>query len=358
MLNYIPGGPIGARPPRVNEEQYPDFQRPTSPHPGSSTAYVSNVSHGQHHPTSPASQISDMPHFQHQGAHMSLFQHTGISSQEHRSQSELDTAFRESRKRRTITHRDLDLLECGVRHDLCSMNRFARLLWSKAVCREFQDFFGLGHRNHFPRQQLFFVTLTHDACCTAHDTKFVDIENFKRQLRRGLAGLSYIGMVEPALYVNVAQGTRSPWKRAVSWHLHAICWGENRKQMKQRFCRLNRDGVYRSIMDGQLGAHQKQIPPEFLDNGKRTFLADKLRYMLKSPRKAYRIYKANRVTSDGEVVPCFRQKKSDLRKGDHITLFHLMKGLYLDNLAVGGGDGAGMLRRIKKAAFRVGPSGH
>jgi hypothetical protein len=289
---------------------------------------------------------------------MSLFQHTGISRQEHRSERALNTAFQESRKRKTITHRDRNLLECSVRSDLCSVNRFARLLWAKAVCREFQDFFGLDYQNHFPGQPLFFVTLTHDACWTPHDANLVDIERFKRKLRRGLAGLSYVGMVEPALYVNVAPGTRWSGKKAVSWHLHAICWGENRRQMKDRFRRLNEDGVYRSIMDGQLGAHQKQIPNAYLGNGKRTFLADKLRYMSKSPRKAYRIYKTNRVTSDGEVVPCFRQIKSELRKGDYITLFHLMKHLYLDELAVGGGDGAGMLRRIKKAAARVGPSGH
>jgi hypothetical protein len=288
---------------------------------------------------------------------MSLFEHTGISRQEHRSQRALAIAFQESRKRRTITHRDRDLLGCGVRHDLCSVNRFARLLWSKVVCREFQDFFGLDDQNKFPDQPLFFVTLTDVACCTAHDEQLVEISKFKRRLRRGLAGLSYIGMVEPALYVNVAPGTRWSGKKAVSWHLHAISWGENREQMKVRFRRLNDDGMCRSIMDGQLGAHQKQIPNAYLDNKDRTFFADKLRYMLKSPRKAYRIYKTSRVTSDGEVVPCFRQMKSELRKGDYITLFHLMKGLYLDELAIGGGDGAGMLRRIKKAAGRVGPSG-
>jgi hypothetical protein len=127
---------------------------------------------------------------------MSLFQHTGISRQEHRSERALKTAFQESWKRKTITHRDRDLLECGVRHDLCSVNRFARLLWSKAVCGEFQDFFGLDHGNHFPRQQVFFVTLTHDACCTPDDEIFVDIETFKWRLRPGLAGLSYIGMVD------------------------------------------------------------------------------------------------------------------------------------------------------------------
>jgi hypothetical protein len=36
---------------------------------------------------------------------------------------------------------------------------------------------------------------------------------------------------------------------------------------------------------------------------------------------------------------------------------HLMKTLYLDELAVDGGDGVEMQRRIKKAAVRLGPSG-
>jgi hypothetical protein len=128
--------------------------------------------------------------------------------------------------------------------------------------------------------------------------------------------------------------------------------------MRKRFRQLNKDGIYRSIMDGQVGAHQKEIPAKFLGDRDRTFVADKLRYILKSPRTAYRIYRTERVTSDGEIVPCFRQSKSDLRKGDRITLCHLMKRLYLDELAVGGGEGTDMLRRIKQAAHRVGPSGH
>jgi hypothetical protein len=50
-------------------------------------------------------------------------------------------------------------------------------------------------------------------------------------------------------------------------------------------------------------------------------------------------------------------KKSEQRKSDSITLFHFMKNRYLDDLTVGGGDGAEMLRRIKKAAIRVGRPG-
>jgi hypothetical protein len=139
----------------------------------------------------------------------------------------------------------------------------------------------------------------------------------------------------------------------VSWDVHAICWGEDREQMRKRFARLNQQDDYRSIMPGQRGARQKEIPCKFLIDSNWTFLADKIRYMLKSPCKAYRIYHAkNGSGTENEIS--FRQIKSDLRPGDHIDLFHLMKGLYLDRLAVAGGEGSDMLRRIKRAARGVG----
>jgi hypothetical protein len=178
---------------------------------------------------------------------------------------------------------------------------------------------------------------------------FIVIHRFKQTLRKGFGGLSYIGMIKPALYVNIAPGTHWSGKRAVSWHVHAICWGKDRKQMRKRFARLNRQEVYRSIMPGQCGAHQKEISAKFLTDRDRTFLADKIRYMLKSPCKAYRIYHAKNASGAGEAIS-FRQIKSDLRPGDHIDLFHLLKNLYLDQLAVGGGEGTGVLKRIKRVA--------
>jgi hypothetical protein len=67
--------------------------------------------------------------------------------------------------------------------------------------------------------------------------------------------------------------------------------------------------------------------------------------LLKSPKKAYRIYRTERMISEGELVPCFRQRKSELRKGDRITLFHLLKNLCLPELAAGGGEGTDIMRR-------------
>jgi hypothetical protein len=74
----------------------------------------------------------------------------------------------------------------------------------------------------------------------------IDIPAFAPTLRKGLTRLSYIGMTEPALHVNIAPGTRWSGKRAVSWHVHAICFGEDREQMRKRFARLNQQEVYRS----------------------------------------------------------------------------------------------------------------
>jgi hypothetical protein len=285
---------------------------------------------------------------------MSLFIQSCFSHQERLSNKELQLAFEKSRKRHTITPQDLDLLTSCSTLDLCSVNHFARIRWSKAFCKEFEDFLGLDDLNHFPDQPLFFVTLTDVSCTTDHDSPWINICDFKRKLQAGLRGLHYVGMVEPGLYVNVCPGTRWSNKKAVSWHLHAICWGENRRQIKKRFARLNRDGWYVSLLSSQRGADQKEIVDRRLPNNREsTFLADKLRYLLKSPKKAYRIYRTERMTPDGELVPCFRQRKSELRKGDRITLFHLMKGLHLDELAAAGGEGTDIMRRIKRSAVRV-----
>jgi hypothetical protein len=66
---------------------------------------------------------------------------------------------------------------------------------------------------------------------------------------------------------------------------------------------LNDDGIYRSIMASQLGAHYTLIPNEV----SATFIARSWPTPLKSPPKA------DRTTSRGKRVACFRQKKDHLR---------------------------------------------
>ena len=59
------------------------------------------------------------------------------------------------------------------------------------------------------------------------------------------------------------------------------------------------------IADGLAAAHQKRI-----SKGK---LANKFCYILKAPKKAYRLYKWETLSPDGEIIPKFKQWKDDLR---------------------------------------------
>jgi hypothetical protein len=272
---------------------------------------------------------------------MWFFEQTGLRKQELQTGSKLRSAIEEARIPRPQRSRYQRLVSV----DQCYLSAFSttgRIKWGKALCQEFSDFFQLGPAD--PEPPMFLVTLCDRRCCTSHQEREIDVPGFIRLLRRGLCGLSYLGLVEPAYYVNVCPGTHASGKRMVSWHLHVICWGVSRSEIKDRIQRLNDTAVYLPIADGLAAAHQKRIP--------RGQLADKFRYILKAPRKAYRLYRVERITPDGEIVLRFKQKTSDLRPGDRLTLLQLMQDMYLDQLAVAGGQGVDILRRAKRRALR------
>lgn len=179
-----------------------------------------------------------------------------------------------------------------------------------------------------------------------------DLERTKNRLRHGLRKFSYIGMIEPAYYVNLQQGVRYNGRRCMFWHLHALVWGIPRKELKRRLRKLVRVGRYAAIADGLDATHSRKL--------KQGRLPAHVAYMMKSPCKAYRVSVKDRedesgqpiVDEDGVVLQQFKHGKSDLRHGDRIVLFHAMKHLYLDRLAVAGGQGASILRTAKRIALR------
>jgi hypothetical protein len=272
---------------------------------------------------------------------MWFFRQTGLRQQELATGSKLRSAIEETRNL-SLFQRSyyLQLINANPRYPN-SVNPKARIRWGEMVCEGFSDHFDLGSDKPEPDQRIFLVTLCDRRCCTSHEAKDIPIARFIRILRRGLRGLSYLGMIEPAYYVNVCEGARIHGKRMVSWHVHLLAWGESRKIMKRRVERLNRD-ILLPIADGLAAAHQKRI-----SKGK---LASKIAYVLKAPKKAYRLFKYEQITPDGEILLRFKQKKDDLRPGERLTLFRLMQDLYLDQLAVAGGEGADILRRVKRQA--------
>jgi hypothetical protein len=274
---------------------------------------------------------------------MWFFRQTGLRRQELTSGSKLRSAIEESRNL-SLFQRSyyLQLLDDDPRW-MSAMSPGGRIRWGELVCEEFSDHFYLGPNKPEPDQRIFLVTLCDRRCCTSHQEKNIDIPAFIRILRRGLRGLSYFGMIEPAYYVNGCKGTHVHGKRMVSWHVHLLAWGISPREMKKRIDRLNQ-GILLPIAHGLAAAHQKCIA-----KGK---LADKFCYVLKSPRKAYRLYKYEQISPDGEIIPKFKQWKDDLRPGERLTLFRLMQDMYLDHLALAGGEGAEILRRMKRRVVR------
>jgi hypothetical protein len=116
---------------------------------------------------------------------MSLFAKSGLLHQEYVSHQELELAFEKSRKKHTITQQDRKLPDPGSALDLCCVNHFARLRWSKAFCREIEEFFALDNQNTFPDQPLFFVTLTDFFVPQITMNRGLTSTNSKGNFRRG-----------------------------------------------------------------------------------------------------------------------------------------------------------------------------
>ena len=123
--------------------------------------------------------------------------------------------------------------------------------------------------------------------------------------------------------------------------------------LKNRLRLLEQSGRYAPIADGLKGAHVKRI--------KQGTLPKVVGYMFKPPSAAYRVSRRRDLeqpdgspvtNADGEVLARFRQGKSKLRPGERIKLFKVMAPLYLDGLAIAGGQGAKLLARAKHAALK------
>jgi hypothetical protein len=271
---------------------------------------------------------------------MWFYRQTGLRQQELRTGSKLRSAIEEARNLSLFQRAYYLQLLNSPCHWLNAVSPKARIRWGKMVCEKFSHHFRLGPNKPEPDQRIFLLTLCDRRCCTSHQEKNIPVARFIRILRRGLRGLSYIGMIEPAYYANVCEGARIYGKRMVSWHVHLLAWGESKSAIKTRIESLNKESILLPIADGLAAAHQKQI-----SRGK---LADKFCYILKAPKKAYRLYKYEQITTDGEILLRFKQCKDDLRPGERLTLFRLLQDMNLDHLALGGGEGAEILRRVKR----------
>jgi hypothetical protein len=284
---------------------------------------------------------------------MTFYGNTRIEYWQGRSQAALRLAFEESRKRHSLSRGDRELPKFKNGFSLLAVNSFSRRIWAEAVSGEISGFFCDDGDGAAHNQDIHFVSLMDITCARSPQDRLTDTDLavIKQRLRYGLRGSSYIGMVEPAYYVNLQAGTRYHGKRCMFWHLHALVWATSRKKLRRRFRNLVKDGRYTSIAEGLKATHSREI--------KQGRLPAHVAYLVKSPSKAYRVSVRDRedsrgrpvTDSDGVVLRQFKQGKAKLRHGEQITIFHAMKHLYLDQLAVAGGAGVGLLKEAKRAAL-------
>lgn len=289
---------------------------------------------------------------------MTFYRNTRIEYWQSRQHSALQRAFQESRKRHSLSRGDRELPKGRFRHDLLAVNSFSRRIWGQAVSNELSRLFCDGGDGTTHNQDVFFVSLMDVRCARSREDRLTeaDLEVIKNRLRYGLREFSYFGMVEPAYYVNLQHGVRYDGKRCLFWHLHALVWGGSHKELKKRLRKLVQVGHYAAIADGLDATHTRKI--------KQGRLPRHLAYILKSPCKTYRLSVRDRedelgrpvVDADGVVLQQFKQGKTDLGHGDRIVLFHAMKHLHLDRLAVAGGDGTKLLKTAKRVPLKANDS--
>jgi hypothetical protein len=118
-------------------------------------------------------------------------------------------------------------------------------------------------------------------------------------------------------------------------------WGVTEEQLAKHLAKIK--SRFPPIMPGLCAVHKKIIP--------RDQFGYKLWYVLKSPCKEYLIGK-RKACDEKTGAAKFKQNSRKLRPGNRVRLYRLMHDMYLDQLALAGGDGRQLLQTIKYEALR------
>ena len=285
-----------------------------------------------------------------------FFDNTMIDLWQAKEWKDLASAFDCSRKWRTVTGIDRHRTERSQTNTLLAVNSFSRLLWNRAICHQLSDFFCDGGDGSAHTGEIFWVTLCDQLCVRSRNDRLSDddLTWIKTRLRRALIGTSYFAVLEPAYYTDWKFGYGAGQNRqCVSWHLHALVWGITAKELRKRIRRLKKAGFYVALGRGLRPTHVAAIKPGELPT--------KVGYLLKSPCSAYRVSVEDEADicgrplhdQDGVVLRGFSQRKAELRPGERLTIFRFMRDLRLNDLAMAGGAGSGILAATKRDVERT-----
>jgi hypothetical protein len=258
---------------------------------------------------------------------------------EKKSGSLLNVALSLKRYRESL---DIQILQPSEAFYLPAVNSKARIKWGTVFIREAFVFFEVADDENGPDKPVFLVTIADKSHATTDQPQPINLSRIKRKLGAGLRGLSYIGMIEPGYYDVIYDELGNKQKNVVSWHGHFLVWGITEKQLAK-----HREAIkprFTPIVPGLCAVHKKINPPDQFGY--------KLWYILKSPCKEYSIGERRECDENTGAVR-LKQNSRKIRPGNRVKLFNLMRGMYLDKLAMAGGNGRELLRRIKYEALRA-----
>ena len=244
-------------------------------------------------------------------------------------------------RKRTRVSSHFQLLRNSDASSLLAVNSKARIKWGTTFIREIFAFFGVvDDRKHEPLELLFLVTIADKAHLTTTQPQPINLSKIKRKIGAGLMGLSYIGMIEPGYYNVIYDEFGNQPKNVISWHGHFLVWGISKKRQARHLAKIK--PRFTALMPGLCAVHKKRIPTDQFGY--------KLWYILKAPRKEYSIGQRRECDEQTGAVR-FKQNSRKIRPGNQVKLFHLMREMYLDELAMAGGEGSELLRQIKYEAL-------
>ncbi len=279
---------------------------------------------------------------------MSLYSDSGYESTERKTHRAIKHALERARNRKNVMNRRGQVI-CSD-YELAAVDLHGRLKFTRALCDEIESFFDLEH-DATAGDRSFFWFCCADVDCAAQtysQVPFRPLETIDRY-RRGLRGLNYIVMLEPAIYASVSKRRPPafkylfPYESLVSWHTHGLAWGDDRKKLRLRFNDIEAQQIYVPLVPNLKGCWAKFISPDLV--------GQKISYMCKTPRVVNRVY----CKSPDEFLEeswVFDQKEAEARPGEHIRYFKLLAKYTLDQLAFGGGEGSEILHRVKAPFVR------
>ena len=153
-------------------------------------------------------------------------------------------------------------------------------------------------------------------------------------------------MIEPSIYVSTSR-IRPPalssgykFQSVISWHCHGLAWGRPRDEMREYFNAVEDSKEFCAIAPPMKGCWAQFIRPQLV--------GEKLAYMNKTPPEVSRVWCTNGHQATDATEYAFQQDSELCTPGQHIHYFRILADITMNQLAFAGGEGAKILRAVKK----------